>query len=154
MTGITPPVAAAARHARRARAAARAGVAVALLAALLGGWLWGAAGRWKLDRALRASELRNDLIEARAALLGARVHLCDADVAGTRQQLEHARAIVGRASARLYTSGTIDDPLSLDLRGFGVEIDEAQRLVGRLASGAVRATSLSVPGQRPAGHIR
>ena len=53
-----------------ARVMARVGLPAALLAAGLGGWLWGASGRWEMDRALRAAELRSDLVEARAAVLG------------------------------------------------------------------------------------
>jgi len=38
--------------------------------------------RWELDRALRAAELRGDLLEAHASLLGAQVSLCNADFGG------------------------------------------------------------------------
>ncbi len=69
----------------------RVGVVVALLVALAGGWLWGASGRAELVRARRAAEVRNDLLEARISLLGARVNLYDADFAEVNRQLERAR---------------------------------------------------------------
>lgn len=115
---------------------ARVGVLAMVLVALLGGWLWGASGRWELVRALRAAELRTDLLEARGALLGARVNLCNADFGEMSRQLENARGAVGRAGARLGTPGLNDKPQPLDLAGFGAEIDEAQRLVAKLAPGA------------------
>lgn len=114
---------------------ARVGVLVALLVTLLGGWLWGASSRWELDRALRAAQLHNDLLEARTSLLGARVNFCDADFGEMSRQLENARGFVGRTSARLGTPGANDKPQWLDLADFGAEIDEAQRLVAKLNPG-------------------
>jgi len=38
------------------------GIAAALLAALLAGWIWGASGRSAMAGALQASELRGDLL--------------------------------------------------------------------------------------------
>jgi hypothetical protein len=110
----------------------RVGIAVALLAALVGGWFWGASGRWDRDRALQAAELRNDLLEARASLLGARVFLCDADFDGMSRQLENARRSVANAGSRLDTGGPTAGPPRLDLASFGADLDEAQRLVARL----------------------
>lgn len=119
---------------------ARIGASVALLAGVLGGWVWGASGRWELARALRTAELRNeviearsDLIQARAAVLGARVNLCDADYAGMVRELENARTLVGSAGARLDTSGLGDEPRRLDLGGFGNAIDQAQYLAASVA---------------------
>jgi len=119
----------------------RVGLLAALLVALFGGWLSGASGRWQLDRALRVAELQNDLLEARASLLGARVNLCEADFGEMSRQLENARGFVGRAGARLGPSGVEDAPQRLDLTGFGAEIDEAQRLAATLDSGARAASS-------------
>jgi hypothetical protein len=126
---------------------ARIGASVALLAGILGGWFWGASGRWEIARALRTAESRNELIEARSALiqaraavLGARVNLCDADYAGAGRQLEKARTLVGSADARLNPSGMKAAPRRLDLGGFDDEIDQAQYLVASLAppAGLVR----------------
>jgi hypothetical protein len=51
------------------------GIGVALLVALGGGWAWGASGQSDLNRALRIAELRDDLLEARAAVLDARLDI-------------------------------------------------------------------------------
>jgi AcrR family transcriptional regulator len=115
---------------------ARVGVVVALMAAVLGGWLWGASGRWDIDRALRAAELRNEVIEARAEILGARVSLSDGDYHGTIRQLANARRLLGQACGRLDAPATCDDLLpTLDLRGVGAEIDRALRLTAALGRG-------------------
>ena len=119
----------------------RVGVAAALLVTLLGGWLWGASGRSELDRALRAAELHNNLLEARASLLGARVNLCDADFGGMSRELENARAFIGRADVRLGTPGVNGELRRLDLAGFGADIDEAQRLAASLTPGAGATSS-------------
>ncbi len=119
---------------------ARVGASVALLAGILGGWFWGASGRWELARALRTAEARNELIEARgeliearAAVLGARVNLCEADYAGMSRQLENARTLVGRAAARLGSPGASDEPRGSYLRSFDEEIGRAQFLAASLA---------------------
>jgi hypothetical protein len=49
------------------------GIAVGLVIALLAGWFWGASGRSGMARALQTSELRSELLGARAAILDARV---------------------------------------------------------------------------------
>src|SRR5207248_7602470 len=41
-------------------------VVAAVLVALLAGFLWGSSGKSTIDRALQRSELRNELLEARA----------------------------------------------------------------------------------------
>jgi hypothetical protein len=99
---------------------ARVGASGALLAGILGGWLWGSSGSGELARALRTAELRNDLLEARsdllearAAVLGARVSLCDADYAGMSRQLENARTFIGRAGRRFDTPGVSARPRRL-----------------------------------------
>ena len=116
---------------------ARVGVVVALMAAVLGGWLWGASGRSETDRALRAAEVRNEVAEARAEILGARVSLSDGDYRGTIRQLADARRLVGQACGRLDAPGTCDDLLpTLDLRDVGAEIDRALRLTAALGPGA------------------
>ena len=51
------------------------GIAVALVVALGAGWVWGAWGRSDTNRALRIAELRNGLLEGRAAALDARLDI-------------------------------------------------------------------------------
>jgi hypothetical protein len=119
--------------------ARRIGMVAALLAALGGGWLWGASGRRDLDRALRAAELQNDLLEAHVSLLGARVSLYEADFDEMTRQLETARGFVERADARYGQIGLNEEPHPLD--GFGPDIDHAQRLAAMLGSWARHASS-------------
>ena len=120
-----------------ARVTMRVGAVVALMAAVLGGWLWGASGRWEIDRALRAAEIRNEVVEARAEILGARVSLSDGDYQGTIRQLANARRLVGQACGRPDAPGSCDDLLpQLDLRGVRAEIDRALRLAATRDPGA------------------
>ena len=108
------------------------GAFVALLIALLGGWLWDAAGSTDLDRALQASELRDDLREAHTSLLGARVDLSERDFHSASRRLEDARGLLRRAEARGKRLGWRDQVQRLDLAAFEADIDEAQRLLGQL----------------------
>jgi hypothetical protein len=124
---------------------ARLAVAAALVFTLFVGWLSGASGRWALDRALRASELRGDLLEAHASLLGAQVSFCNADFGEMSQRLENARESAGRAGTRLGNTGLNDGPLRMHLSGFGAGIDEAQRLAARLRRGADRTSRVQGP---------
>ena len=114
---------------------------VALLAAFCGGWLWGASGRWEANRALRAAEVQNEILEARASLLRARVSLYEADFVDTARQLEQARTIVEHVGAGLGTAGGHGAPRPLDVEAFGSEIDAAQRLAATLDAQARPASS-------------
>jgi len=115
---------------------ARLAVVAVLVVALLAGWLWGASGRWELERALRAAAVRSDVLEAHASILGARASLCGADVGETILHLEQAKAVIGRAGARIGGTVPDDEPLRLELAGFGAAIAEAQQLAARLTRGA------------------
>jgi len=112
------------------------GVSGALLLALLAGWLWGASGHADLERALRASELRDDLREAHASILGARVELDERDFSSASRHLENARGLLRRAEERGQRLGWRDEVTRLDLARFEAEIDLAQRLLGQLDPGA------------------
>ena len=110
------------------------GVFVALLVALLGGWFWGASGKWDLDRAIQVSELRADLLEARSSVLSARLDVYDVNFGNASRHLEGARGLLRRAGERLKSLGRQDDAKRLDLAL--ARIDEAQRLAGQLDQGA------------------
>lgn len=120
----------------------RLAVVAALLATLFVGRLWGGAGRGELDRALRAAEVRGDLLEAHVALLGARVSLCNADFDDVSQRLDNARVFVERAGTRLGDPGVHEELLRLGLAGFGADIDDARQLAARLRQGADRAAGV------------
>jgi len=112
------------------------GAFAALLIALLGGWLWGAAGSPDLDPAIQASELQDDLREAHTSLLGARVDLDERNFRSASRQLEDARGLLRRAEERGTRLGWRDEVQRLDLARFEADIDKAQRLLGQLDRGA------------------
>jgi phage protein D len=123
----------------------RLAVIAALLVTLFVGRLWGASGRWELERALSTAAMRVDLLEAHASLLGAQASLCEADAGEMSQRLDDARGFVGRAGTRLGSTGLNDERLRLQLAGFGAAIDEAQRLAARLTRGASGASGTHDP---------
>ena len=106
------------------------GIFVALVAALAAAWLWGSSGKRDLQRALDAAELRNDLLDARGAALGARVDLYIVNFGDASRDFEAARTALRRAESRLKTLGRDED-----VKRVGValgRIDEAQQLAGKL----------------------
>jgi hypothetical protein len=105
---------------------------IVLLVALLGGWLWGASGRADLTQTLRASELRDDLREAHTSLLGARVDLYERNFHSASRHLDRARDLLRRAEQGGTRLGWRDEVTRLDLARFEADLDEAQRLLGRL----------------------
>ena len=105
-------------------------VVAVVLVALLAGFLWGASGRSTLDRALQRSELRNELLDARAAALAARIDLYNTNFGEASRHLEDARSVAGRAAQRLDALGRDDDLKRLQ-SALG-SIEEAQRLAGKL----------------------
>ena len=139
-----------ARRTRGRAMAVRLAVVAALLVTLFIGRLWGASGRWELDRALRDAAVRGDLLEAHVSLLGAHVSLCNADVSEMNQRLEHARERAGRAGSRLGETSPGDEGLQRRLSAFGAGLDEVQQLAARLTRGADGAPRA----QRPASPVK
>ena len=109
-------------------------VFVGLLVAIGAGWLWGASGRWDMNREVQAAELRSDLFEARSSVLAARVDLYNVNFGDASRHLEDAKGPLGHATARLKSAGRTDDVTRLDAAL--ARIDEAQQLAGRLDQGA------------------
>jgi hypothetical protein len=110
------------------------GVFVALGVVLLGGWFWGASGKAGLNRALQASELRSDLLEARSSVLSARLDLYGVNFGDASRHLEDARVQLRRAEEQLKSLGRQDELKRLELAF--TRIDETQRLAGRLDQSA------------------
>jgi hypothetical protein len=109
-------------------------VAVALLVAALGGWLWGTSGRSGVARALQVSELRGELLGARAATLDARVAVYSVNFGEASRHLEDARGLLRRADERLKSLGRDDEVKQVETALAG--IDDAQRLAGKLDQNA------------------
>ena len=106
------------------------GIGVALLVALGAGWVWGTSGRSELTRALRIAELRDGLLEGRAAVLDARLAIYSVNFGEASRHFEAARSALRAAEARLNSLGRPADTKALELAL--AKIDEAQRMAGQL----------------------
>ena len=109
------------------------GVVVSLVA-LAAGWVWGSWGRWEAERTLHASELRRELVEARGAVLDARLAIYNVNFGNATQHLEAARTVIHSAQNRLQAAGRDEDVERLD-RVLS-RIDEARRTAGNLDQAA------------------
>jgi hypothetical protein len=110
------------------------GIAVGLAVALLAGWIWGASGRSDMASVLQTSELRGELLGARAAVLDARVAIYSVNFGEASRHLEDARSQLGRAVTRLKSLGRDDEVKQLETAL--ARIDDAQRMAGNLDQGA------------------
>jgi len=110
------------------------GVGVGLAVALLAGWIWGTEGRSQMARAVQTSELRSELLGARAAVLDARVAIYSVNFGEASKHLEGARGLLGRADERLKRLGRDDELKHVQTAMAG--IDDAQRMAGKLDQSA------------------
>ena len=110
------------------------GVAAGLAVALLAGWIWGRSGRSDTARALETSELRGELLGARAAILDARVAVYSVNFGEASRHLEGARGLLARAGERLKSLGRDDDVRHVQTAL--ASIDDAQRMAGKLDQNA------------------
>jgi hypothetical protein len=106
------------------------GVAVGLLVALLAGVIWGASGKSDVRRALQAAELRDDLHEARAAVLDGRLDLYSVNFGEASRHFGAARTALAAAADRLEHVDREEDARRLAIAATSIE--EAQRLSGQL----------------------
>jgi hypothetical protein len=110
------------------------GVAAGLAVALLAGWIWGRSGQSDTGRALQTSELRGELLGARAAVLDARVAIYSVNFGEASRHLEDARGLLGRADERLKGLGR--DAEVKQVQAAQASIDDAQRMAGKLDQSA------------------
>jgi hypothetical protein len=110
------------------------GIAAGLLVALLAGWIWGAWGRSDMAGLLQTSELRGELLGARAAVLDARVAIYSVNFGEASRHLEDARGLLGRADERFKRLGRND--LVKQVQAAQASIDDAQRMAGKLDQNA------------------
>jgi hypothetical protein len=110
------------------------GIAAGLAVALLAGWIWGASGRSDMARALQTSELRGELLGARAAVLDARVAIYSVNFGEASGHLENARGLLGRAIARLKSLGRDEEVKQLETAL--MHLDDTQRMAGKLDQSA------------------
>ena len=110
------------------------GIAVGLAVALLAGWIWGRSDRSDMARALQTSELRGELLGARAAVLDARVAIYSVNFGEASRHLEGARGLLRRADDRLRSLGRDDEVRQVQTAL--ASIDDAQRMAGKLDQSA------------------
>jgi len=110
------------------------GITVGLAVALLAGYIWGRSGRSDMARVLQTSELRGELVGARAAVLDARVAIYSVNFGEASTHLEGARGLLRRAAERLKSLGR-DDELK-QVQTALASIDDAQRMAGKLDQSA------------------
>ena len=111
-----------------------AAVGIALLVALGAGWVWGASGRSTLHDALTTAQLRETLIEGRAAILDARLDIYSVNFGNASKHLEAARSALRAGESKLKDLGRQDD--TTEVGKALARIDEAQRLTGQLNQNA------------------
>jgi hypothetical protein len=110
------------------------GIAVGLMVSLLAGWFGRARGRSDMGRALQTSELRGELLGARAAVLDARVAIYSINFGEASGHLEDGLALLGRADARLKSLGRDDEVGRVQMALASIE--DARRMAGKLDPGA------------------
>lgn len=106
------------------------GIGVSLLVALGVGWAWGTTGKSDMNRTLKIAELRDGLLEGRAAVLDARLDIYSVNFGEASRHFELARGALRTADSRLNALGRQED--SKRLATALTRIDEAQRMAGKL----------------------
>ena len=96
----------------------------------------GATGRWSAERTLEATELRNDLLEARSLLLDARLGVYGLNFGDTVRNLEDSKARLQMAADQYREDGRDDDLKRVEAAL--TAIAEAQRMAGQLDQAANR----------------
>jgi hypothetical protein len=112
-----------------------AAVGIALAAALLAGWIWGAARRPAAARSLQALELRNELLGARAAVLDARVALYAANF-GRGKPASGECPWAARSRRHAAVDARPDPADARQLATARARVDDAQRMTGKLDQSA------------------
>ena len=110
------------------------GIAGGLLVALFVGWYVGASGQSDVTRTLAATEVRAELLGARAAVLDARIAIYSVNFGEASQHLENARGLLRRAEER-FNRLAQDDNVKQVQAALGT-IDDAQRMAGKLDQSA------------------
>jgi hypothetical protein len=117
---------------------------LALLLALLAGWVWGNAGRRSAETSLDATRLQLALARARADLLQARVDIFEVNFGSASRALESAKPAVRDVLSRLQQGG--QEQAARRANDALVALEQAQQLAGKLdqtanarAADAVRA---------------
>jgi hypothetical protein len=81
---------------------------LALVVAVGGGYLWGAWGRWDVERLLQDTELKAGMAEARGALYAARVDLAELNFGRAGGDIERARKAMETLAGQFDEAGRAD----------------------------------------------
>ena len=109
-------------------------IGAALLVAVGMGWAWGASGKSDISRALQTAELRDGLLEGRAAVLDARLDIYSINFGEASRHFEAARSALRAVDARLKDLGRQEDAARVQMAL--MRIDDAQRMAGQLNQNA------------------
>ncbi len=104
-------------------------ILLALLVALLAGYLWGRSGRAAAEKQLADTTLRLDVAEARAGLLAARLDLSEKNFGQALQRLEAAKMPLRDAAGRMAAE---HQDAAARLNGLITRVEQAQQQVGKL----------------------
>jgi hypothetical protein len=107
---------------------------LAVAVAVLAGYLWGSSGRRAADREREASILRADLLEARSAVLAARVEIYNVNFGNAGGHLQDALDRLGPAATQMKELSRPEDATRLERAA--TKVKEAQQLAGKLDLGA------------------
>jgi len=103
---------------------------IALALAVLGGWIWGAAGQSRTETALERAGASLHLAEARASMLAARVNLFEVNFGDASRNLENARADLLTAAGALDRMRRTSEAAAA--RDVAARVDDARQMAGRL----------------------
>ena len=105
-------------------------IVIAIALAVLGGYLWGAAGRWRAEDALARAGAGLPLAHARGNMLAARVNLFEVNFGEASRSLEAAKGDL------MTAAGTLDrldlDSEAAAAREVAARVEDARQLAGRL----------------------
>jgi hypothetical protein len=126
-------------------------IIIAILVALLAGFLWGRAGLSAVQAQLDDTRLRLDLAEGRADLLAARVDLFEVNFGRASQRLEAAKPLLRDAATRLGAARR--DDAATRVNAVLTRLERAQQQVGRLDQSANTGLgeAIALLEQAPAG---
>ena len=102
----------------------------ALALAVLGGWIWGAAGQWRAEDALAKAGAGLHLANARGNMLAARVSLFEVNFGEASRSLETAKADLVTA-AEAFDRMRLKDRAAA-AREVASRVEDAKQLAGRL----------------------
>lgn len=106
------------------------------------GWIWGSSGRSTAEREQARSELGQDLVLVRAAILQGRVSLFLVNFGDASKQFETARVTAENVQTRLRANGDLAGAAKLD--AVLTSVKDAQRLAASVDQAAQSAADAAL----------